>query len=189
MMSDTKTVVIGASLGGVEALACILGTLPKDYKPPIIIVQHLSADANDFWLKYIGKNCSLTIKEAEEKEAIKPNMVYVAPANYHLLVEEDRTFSLGAGEKVNFSRPSIDVLFETAADAYGPNLLGVVLTGASVDGSKGVMKIKRRGGMAIAQDPETAEAKLMPSSAIKACTMDCIGSLEKISEFLRKFQN
>lgn len=189
MRSDRKAVVIGASLGGVEALCHILGTLPKDYKPPIIIVQHLSAEANDFWLKYIGKNCSLTIKEAEEKEAIKTNMVYVAPANYHLLVEEDKTFSLGAGEKVNFSRPSIDVLFETAADAFGTDLLGVILTGASVDGTKGLLKIKKSGGVVVAQDPDTAEAKLMPMSAIKACEMDCIGSLESISDFLKKFQN
>lgn len=187
-MSYTKVVVIGTSLGGVEALTHVLGALPKEYRPPIIVVQHLSPQSGDFWIKYIGDRCSLTIKEAEEKELICPNMIYVAPANYHLLVEEDRTFSLGAGEKVNFSRPSIDVLFETAADAFGEHLVGVVLTGASVDGTNGLLKIKKCGGTTVVQDPETAEAKLMPTSAIKACVVDCVGSLDTISEFLNRFQ-
>ena len=134
----------------------------------------------------MSESCKSRVKQADEKEKIVPAMIYIAPPNYHLLVEDDRTFSLSVDELVNFSRPSIDVLFESAADAYGKRLIGIILTGANSDGSNGLKKIKECGGMAIVQDPESSEADTMPRAAIKATKVDYVLPLEEIGTFLRK---
>ncbi|GEM_PF-76937 len=169
---------------GMAALTKLLPVFPKEYPLPIIVVQHLHPSQGDFMPKYFDKKCALTVKEADEKEPIKPGYIYFAPPNYHLLVEDDETFSLSADAKVNFSRPSVDVLFESAVDAYKSGLIGIVLTGANDDGANGLRLIKKQGGLTIVQDPETAEVPLMPQSAMKATKVDYVLSLEEMGNLL-----
>jgi two-component system, chemotaxis family, protein-glutamate methylesterase/glutaminase len=184
--NKSRIIVIGASAGGLNVIATLLKSLPEDYKIPIIIVQHLSPQSNDFWIKSINELCKFEVKEAEEKELIQKGFVYIAPPNYHLLVEHDKTLSLSVEEKVNFSRPSIDVLFESASDVFKENLIGIIFTGSSKDGASGMKKIKENGGTTIVQDPSTSENKFMPEAAINASKIDHILSLEKIIELLKK---
>jgi two-component system chemotaxis response regulator CheB len=179
-----KAIVMGVSAGGLKALKTILPALPQDFSLPIIIVQHLSAQSDNIWIDILGNSILLKIKEADEKEKIENGTIYIAPAAYHLLIERDHTFSLLIDERVNYAIPSIDVLFESAADAYGDALIGVVLTGANNDGSLGLKKIKDKGGVAIVQDPLTADASYMPASAIATLKPDHIAPLEKIADLL-----
>ena len=177
-------IVIGSSAGGIKALSTVLESLPQSFPLPIIIVQHLHPNSNGYLVHILSAKCALTVKQAEEKEQIQGGVVYLAPPNYHLLLEEDRTFSLSLEERVNFSRPSIDVLFESAVYAYRHQLIGIILTGANSDGSLGLKKIKQIGGYAIVQDPDTAEADAMPRSAIKVTSVDKILPLDEIGDFL-----
>jgi two-component system chemotaxis response regulator CheB len=179
-----KAIVIGASAGGLTALQEILTPLPANFRLPILVVQHRFPTADDLLTFALNESCRLTVKEADEKDYIEPGYVYVAPPNYHLLVERDRTLSLSADAKVCYSRPSIDVLFESAADVFLSHLIGVILTGANHDGTAGLKKIKQNGGLTIAQDPATAEAEMMPLSAIQAKAVDQILSLADISSLL-----
>jgi two-component system chemotaxis response regulator CheB len=179
-------VVIGLSSGGMNAMKIIFSLLPKDFSTPIIIVQHISPRSDNQWIELLNDKINFTIKEADEKEKIKNGTIYIAPANYHLLIEKNKTFSLTIDERVNFARPSIDVLFESAAEAYKNKLIGVVLTGSNHDGAKGIKRIKEYGGLAIVQDPETAESAYMPTSAIAAVKPDYILSLEEITDLLIK---
>jgi len=181
-----EAIVIGVSAGGMNALKFIFSVLPSGFSIPIIIVQHVSALSDNDWIKLLNDKSNLTIKEADEKEKIETGNVYIAPANYHLMIENDKTFSLTIDEYVNFARPSIDVLFESAAEAYKNKLIGIVLTGANNDGTKGIKRIKECGGLAIIQDPKTAESSTMPASAIAAIQPDYILSLEKIVQLLVK---
>lgn len=142
-----KAIVIGVSAGGLAALGKILPRLPADYQLPLIIVQHISPDTDNYMISHFSSNAAIKVKEADEKELIKPGVAYFAPPNYHLLIETDFTFSLSVEERVNFSRPSIDVLFESAIDVWRPDLIGILLTGASSDGSKGLRMIKECGGL------------------------------------------
>jgi two-component system chemotaxis response regulator CheB len=148
------------------------------------VVQHRLPAPDDFLAFSLNESCQLTVKEADEKELIKPGCVYIAPANYHLLVERDKTLSLSVEAKVCYSRPSIDVLFETAAEVYLSGLIGIILTGANNDGTAGLKKIKEKGGLTIAQNPATAESALMPRSAIQGNAVDKILSLAEIASFL-----
>ena len=182
-----QAVVIGTSTGGLHALQTILASLPADFNLPILIVQHRLPGLHDFLTFSLNETCQLPVKEASEKECIKPGRVYVAPANYHLQVERDRTLSLSIDAKVCYSRPSIDVLFETAAETYRSGLIGIILTGANDDGTTGLKKIKAYDGLTIAQNPATAEAKVMPASAIRENVVDKIRSLTEISSFLTQF--
>ena len=181
-----NAVVIGVSAGGMEALHIILSVLPKDFPVPILVVQHISPVSDNYLVKFLDDACQIKVKEAEEKIKLKQGTAYIAPPNYHMLVETDKTLSLTVDEKVNFSRPSIDVLFETAADAYGKYLIGIILTGANKDGSMGLKKIKKYKGLAIVQSPETAAAKEMPRSAIIDVEVDYILPLNSIAPFLCK---
>ena len=191
-----EAIVIGVSSGGMNALKFLFSRLPADFSIPIIIVQHIGARSDNEWIKLLNEKSNLTIKEADEKEKIacpteqslgrETGKVYIAPANYHLLIEKDRTFSLTIDELVNFARPSIDVLFESAAEAYKNKLIGIVLTGSNNDGAKGIKQIKEYGGLAIIQDPETAESPTMPASALAVIQPDYILSLEKIVQLLIK---
>ena len=181
-----EAIVIGVSSGGMNALKFIFSALPAGFSIPIIIVQHVSARSDNEWIKLLNDKSNLTIKEADEKEKIEIGNVYIAPANYHLLIESDKTFSLTIDERVNFARPSIDVLFESAAEAYKNKLIGIVLTGSNNDGTKGIKRIKELGGMVVIQDPETSESSTMPASAIAAIQPDYILSLEKIVQLLIK---
>jgi len=179
-----EAVVIGVSAGGLAALHVMLPLLPEDFGLPVIIVQHLHTASGGYLVQYLNGRCSMTVKQADEKEAIKPGMVYLATPNYHLLVEEDRTLSLTVDKRVNYARPSIDVLFETAALAYREKLIGVILTGANNDGSRGLKKIKEAGGLAVVQDPLNAEVDSMPRAALAATAVDYILPLDQIGPFL-----
>ena len=181
-----QAVVIGVSSGGMEVLQVILQSLPADFCLPIIIVQHMHADSDNYLARSLDEKCQLTVREACEKEEIKPGVVYVAPPNYHLLVENDRSFSLSITERVNFARPSIDVLFETAAEVFGANLIGVILTGANYDGCRGLKQIKDGGGVAMVQDPATAIVDSMPREAIAMSKVDYVLPPVKIGPTLVK---
>lgn len=177
-------VVIGVSAGGMKALDTILPRLPADFKLPVIVVSHRHRNSDDYLEQHMNELCALPVKQADEKEKIIPGVIYFAPPNYHLLVEDDRTFSLSVDAPVNYARPSIDVLFESALAVFGAGLVGIVLTGANNDGSRGLKKIKQAGGLTIAQDPACAEVPHMPRAAIAAAGPDLVLSLEKIGELL-----
>lgn len=167
----------------------LLPELPADFRIPIIIVQHVGAHSENYWIGVMDDTCKLHVKEADEKETIEKGKVYIAPANYHLLVERDLTLSLSVEPKVNFARPSIDVLFESAAEAYQEKLIGIILSGSNNDGTHGVKKIKNMGGLVIIQDPDTAESPYMPASAIAAIAPDYIFPIEKIIPLLIQLSN
>jgi two-component system chemotaxis response regulator CheB len=178
--------VIGTSAGGFRALLRLLGDLSPTFSLPIIIVQHVAPNSDRGCLSVLQEKCHLPISEAEEKTAIRPGQVYLAPADYHLLIEHDKTFSLSIDPKVNFARPAIDVLFESAADTYGTGVIGVILTGANSDGAKGLKKIKEQGGLAIIEDPDSAEISYMPAAAREACLVDHSVPLERMAALLLK---
>lgn len=184
-----KAIVIGVSAGGFTALRKLIPMLPKDFSLPILIVQHISPTSDSYIPVFLNKISDVTVKEADEKEAILSGFVYLAPPNYHMLVEEDRTLSLSNESKVNYSRPSVDVLFETASYAYGNELIGIVLTGANNDGAKGLLTIKNAGGYCIVQEPSEAEADAMPLSAIDKAKPQKVLSIENIGKHLIKEDN
>ncbi|MFQ4143181.1 chemotaxis protein CheB [Chlorogloeopsis sp. ULAP02] len=185
-----KLIAIGTSLGGLNALQVILSGLPKNFPVPIAVVQHRHKDSDQTLRALLQNYTPLSVKEAEDKEEILPGSVYLAPADYHLLIEnKDKTvnydyFTLSTDAPVTYARPSIDVLFETAADAYAKNVIGVLLTGANQDGVQGLTKIKVRGGLTIVEDPSTASCPIMPAAAITTGMVDKIIPLEDIAFFL-----
>ncbi len=167
-------VAIGASAGGLEAVGTVLAALPADFPLAIMVVQHIAPTADDTLAQRFQRRCRLPVREAEDKEPILPGVVFVAPADFHLMVEPELRFSLSREERVNYSRPSIDVLMETAAEVFCSALTGVILTGASADGAAGLAAIKRMGGRAMVQAPETAEIDIMPKAALAACAVDAV---------------
>jgi len=179
-----QAVVIGASAGGLQALSTILRQLPQNYALPVIVVQHIAEDMTPLLADYLDKCHDISVREAEELQPIESGTVYIAPASYHLLIEEDKTFSLSIDPRVQYARPSIDVLFESAADVFGANLVGVILTGANSDGSQGLRTIKAMGGMTVVQNPDTAESPEMPSMAIAGTTVDHLLTVEEIGLLL-----
>jgi two-component system chemotaxis response regulator CheB len=177
-------VAIGASWGGLHAIEVVLESLPQGFSTPIVIAQHRAVDSGHGALsRVLSLRSGLVVKEAGDKDAIEPGGVYLAPPDYHLLVEPNG-FALSTEAVVHHSRPSIDVLFDTAADTYGQRLIGVILTGANDDGAYGMMRIKRRGGVTIAQDPATAERAEMPVAAIATGAVDHVIPLEEIGPTL-----
>jgi two-component system, chemotaxis family, protein-glutamate methylesterase/glutaminase len=181
-----QIIVIGGSAGAMTALLELLPLLPAGFPLPIVIVVHLHPRQDSSHIVRLSSQCALTVKEADEKESLQPGTVYLAPPNYHLLIEHDRTFSLSIDERVNYSRPSIDVLFESAVQAYGSHVIGVILTGANNDGTEGLRKIKERGGLTIVQDPRTAESTYMPQAALEAMPVDHILSMPEIGKLFVK---
>ncbi|MBF0102552.1 MAG: chemotaxis protein CheB [Desulfobacterales bacterium] len=179
-----KAIVIGVSAGGFNALHQVLPALPKEFPLSVAIVQHRMNTDDNFLIESLNNKCQLWVKEAEDKEPIQSGVVYIAPAGYHLLIESNRIFSLSVDELVNYSRPSIDVLFESAADAYGYELIGIVMTGANYDGKEGIRKIKEKGGLTIVQDPRNAEVATMPLAAISTQAIDYTLPLHDIAPFL-----
>ncbi|MEO6720632.1 MAG: chemotaxis protein CheB [Ferruginibacter sp.] len=179
-----KAIVIGTSAGGLVALTTILQALPVYYPVPILVVQHRSKDQRDLLEEVLQSKCAIQIKQADEKEKIEGGLVYIAPPDYHLLVESDETISLSADEPVGFSRPSIDVLFESAAIVFRDKLAGIILTGANSDGSKGIEMIAKFNGTTIAQNPSEAQFSVMPKSAIETKKIKYILTLKEIQEFL-----
>lgn len=183
-MTKYDLITIGASWGGLRAIECVLGALPHEFKTPIAIAQHRSVDSGSGALsRMFALRSGLDVCEAGDKDQIKPGHVYVAPPDYHLLVEPDG-FALSTDFPVRYSRPSIDVLLESASDVYADRLVGVILTGANDDGAWGLERVKRRGGLTIVQDPETAEKRSMPDAAIATGAADHVVPLEEIGPML-----
>ena len=183
-MSRVELVAIGASWGGLRAVETVLGALPADFGAAVAIAQHRQSEGRDGMLEQLlDARCALAVREAEDKQALAPGDVVVAPPDYHLLVEPGAV-SLSVDEPLHFSRPSIDVLLSSAADAYGERAVGVVLTGANADGALGLARIAARGGVAIVQDPETAERSEMPSAALWATPEASVLALEQIGPAL-----
>jgi two-component system chemotaxis response regulator CheB len=180
-MTSYQAVIIGCSKGGIKALCEILSGIPRDFPLPIIIVSHLCPDTSSKLSSILSQSSHISVQDAEEKVRPKAHHAYIAPPNYHLLIDDDGTFALNVDPKVSFSRPSIDVSFETAAEFYQENLISVILTGANSDGTHGTKMVKKNGGLVIVQSPETAEARTMPESVIAAGYADYIVLLENIS--------
>jgi len=176
-----EAIVIGTSYGGLEALKLILPKFEKDFPLAVIIVIHIGDHNNEIFINYMNSVCTLEVKEAESNEFIRPGVIYFAPPNYHLLIEDDFTFSLSTSEKLNFSRPSIDILFESAAWVYSHKLIGAVLTGANSDGAEGLKTIKYLGGKTIVQNPCTSVSPVMPRAAQKLVKADHLLNLEDIA--------
>lgn len=182
-MKEYEIVVVGTSLGGLTALEALLKGLPGDFNLPIVVVQHRDKRSDGTLGMILERYTGLNVCDAEDKMPITRGNVYLAPPNYHLLVERG-SLSLSCEGPVLFARPSIDVMFESAADAYGCRTIGVIMTGASADGARGLAAIKQRGGVAIVQQPETAEARAMPAAAIAAVKPDRILPLNEIGLYL-----
>jgi two-component system chemotaxis response regulator CheB len=178
-----ELVVVGASWGGLAAVGLLLEGIPQDAGFALAIAQHRRADSLTGLLEALRKRSVLPLDEAEDKEPIQPGRAYLAPSDYHLLVEPG-SFALSTEGRVNFSRPSIDVLFETAADAYGSDAVGVILTGTGDDGVAGLARIKERGGTAIVQDPTTAERPELPAAALAAVEPDAVLAVHEIPAVL-----
>jgi two-component system chemotaxis response regulator CheB len=178
-------VVIGASYGGLAALQILLSDLSPDFPLPVVIVQHRRKDGDDGLCEYLQKRSRLPLTEPNDKEKAEPGRVYLAPRDYHLLIEKS-IFALSTESPVAFARPSIDVLFDSAADVYRERVVGVILTGANRDGAQGLAKIKSFGGLAVVQDPESAESRAMPEAAITATPVDRVLPLAGIAPFLNE---
>ena len=184
MLKPCEAVVIGASAGGVEAVVTLLGALPKSFAAAVVIVIHVPPTNENLLVRVLQSHCALPVREACDKEAVAAGTVYVAPPAYHLLIEPERTFALSLDEPVHFSRPSLDVLFESAAHAYREVLLGIVLTGANADGAEGLRIVRELGGTAWVQDPSTAYAQAMPSAAIDRAGADRISTVPELASLL-----
>lgn len=180
-----EIVVIGTSWGGLQAMRRVLGTLPAGFDVPVVLVQHRHRDSDALLAMLLQEQTPLTVQEAEDKTELQPGHVYVAPADYHLLIEKGH-LTLSTEEPVHFSRPSIDVTMESAADAYGSAIVGVVMTGANDDGSRGLKRIADRGGHAVVQDPKTADSRVMPAAAIRAVPGADVVPLDELGSFLGK---
>lgn len=164
-MSEALAVVIGGSAGALEVLRMIVRELPQSLSCPVVIVIHLPPHSSGL-AELLGADTALPVRQAEDKEPLVAGTIYIAPPGYHLLIEPQRTFALSVDPPVHFSRPSIDVLFETACDVYGAGLIGVLLSGASDDGAAGLQEIHAAGGTTIVQSPLSAEAAIMPAAAL-----------------------
>lgn len=177
-----ELICIGASWGGLRAIVRLLADIPADIDTPIVIAQHRDAQESAL-ADFISRHTTRKVVDAGDKQSLERGHVYIAPADYHLLVERG-SLALSLEGRVQYARPSIDVLFESAADAYGPNVIGVILTGANEDGAAGLARIKRFGGVAVIQDPAEAERSAMPQAAIDATVADAVLPLAEIGRFL-----
>lgn len=174
IISDCKLFVIGGSAGSLDVILKLLPFLRPDLPFPLIVVLHRKSSFDSTLADLLASKTTLSVKEAEDKDTLKPGCIYIAPADYHLLVEKNKTISLNFSEKVNYSRPSIDVTFETAAEAYKTNLVCLLLSGANADGTQGLKGVKKYGGIVIVQNPVTAKVAYMPEQAIADVEVDRI---------------
>ena len=181
-----EAVVIGASAGGFEALLAVLKGLPASYPMPLVAVLHLPDNHESKLAELFGYRLSLQVREARDKETLAPGVLYFAPSGYHLSIENDGSFSLSCEDRVAYARPSIDVLFASAADAYGKSLAGILLTGANYDGAAGLTGMQVAGALTVVQDPASAEVPTMPEAAIRRMTPDLILPLAEIHSLLRR---
>ena len=185
-------IVIGTSAGGVEALSAVLPALPPTLGAAVLVVIHLPRERPSLLVDIFGPKCRLPVREAQDKEPLLAGTIYFAPPDYHLLVDRERgepQLALSADDLVNFSRPSIDVLFESAADLYGPSVLGLLLTGASHDGAAGLLSIRRAGGYTVVQDPKAAQAPAMVLAALGLSAVDRVLPLPEIARFLETLES
>jgi two-component system chemotaxis response regulator CheB len=187
-------IVIGTSAGGVEALSILLPALPAGLRAAVFIVLHLPRERPSRLADVFGPKCALPVREAQDKEPIEPGTVYFAPPDYHLLIDRllvdgRPQLALSADEPVHFSRPSIDVLFESAADVYGARLLGVILTGANEDGAAGLAAVHEAGGLTIVQEPESAQVAVMVESALRRSRADFVLPLAGIADLFRTLED
>jgi len=182
---SSDALVVGASAGAIDALNQLLPAVPEDARIPVIVVVHLPPNRRSLLPEVFASRCSARVREPEDKQPITAGSIWCAPSNYHLLLEADRSFAFSTDLPVNFSRPSIDVLFESAADVFGQRLCCVVLTGANDDGARGASMIRERGGLVIVQNPDSAEAKEMPNAAIARANPQIVATLPEIAELIR----
>jgi len=178
-----QIITIGTSLGGFQALKTLLGVLPQDFPLPVAVVQHRSVEESEVFAPLLAGHLQLPVVEVDDKQQIEGSRIYICPPNYHLLVERTQ-FALSADEPVLYARPSIDVLFESAADSFGEGVVGILLTGMSRDGSAGLRRIKERSGFTVVQDPATAEGQTMPQSAISSMVVDKVLPIDEIGPFV-----
>lgn len=181
-------VVIGTSAGGVDALSVLLPALPGSSKAAVFVVLHLPRDRPSLLVDIFAPKCRMAVREASDKEPVEAATIYFAPPDYHLLIDAGPQLALSSDEPVNFSRPAIDVLFESAADEYGERLLGIVLTGGNQDGAAGLQAIRAAGGMTVVQQPETAHVRYMPELALQQGEVDYVLTLEQIAALLGTLQ-
>ncbi len=185
MPSEPELVAIGTSTGGLKALQTLLSGLMADFPLPVVIVQHRGSGPENGLCEFLSSSSSLLVTEPEDKEPVLPGRVYLAPRDYHLLIE-NRSFALSTDHAIAFARPSIDVLFECVADEYGDRAIGVILTGANHDGARGLAKISSQGGVTVVEDPESATSAEMPRAALAATKVDWVLSLDEIAPRLEK---
>ncbi|MFK7826894.1 MAG: chemotaxis protein CheB [Oligoflexales bacterium] len=183
-MKTYEAIVIGASAGGTKALSSILAGLPPTFPLPIIIVLHRYYDEDSLLIDQFRKTSKMKVLETADKDKITKGCIYFAPSDYHVLIEEDKTFALSYDPTVNYARPSVDLLFDSASFVYEDNLIAIVLTGANMDGANGLANVKKQGGLSIVQDPRSAENKVMPNCAIELVKPDHIFNLDEIRSFL-----
>lgn len=181
-----KAVVIGGSAGSFPVIVSILGSLTKDFPLPVILCLHRLKHVRHGFSEALNTKSGIPIIEPLDKENIKKGIAYLAPANYHLFVEFGYTFALSTEEMVKYSRPSIDLTFDTASYVYGNRLVGIILSGANSDGADGIHMVKKRGGLTIVQDPQEATIKTMPEMALKSTAIDMVLTTEEIINFLKK---
>ena len=184
-MKRYELLVIGGSAGSLQVILSLLAKAGDELPVPVLVVLHRNGVFESSLEELLSVRTGLTIKEVEEKDILKPGIVYICPADYHVLLEKDHSFSLDYSERVHFSRPSIDVTFRSAADVYGPGLIGLLLSGGNADGADGLAYIRNQGGLTIVQDPLTAEVPNMPRQAISLMQPDFIISADELSFFIR----
>ena len=184
--ADIRAVAIGASAGGVQALSELLPALAAESRAAVFVVLHLPRDKPSLLVDVFSQKCALDVREAEDKEPVKPGTVYFAPPNYHLLVDAGPQLALSADELVHHSRPSIDVLFDSAAQVYREHLLGIILSGANEDGAEGLAAVHEAGGLTVVQEPQTAQSSAMILSALERLPVDLVLDLPGIAALLQR---
>lgn len=182
-MEGYKVVLIGGSTGSIDVLLQLLPALRPPLSFALIIVLHRKNTADSALATLLSLKTTIPLKEVDDKDGIMPGNIYLAPADYHLLIEQNGTFSLDDSEKINYSRPSIDVTFESAADVYGSSLSGILLSGANSDGTNGLKAIKKAGGITVVQKPESAQVAYMPNQAILYAPIDFVLDIEELTAF------
>lgn len=183
-INSSRLIIVGGSSGSLQVVIHILGNLPDDYPIPLLLIIHRANTSDTMLPDLLMLKSNLTVREIEEKDKIISRCVYLAPPDYHVLIEKDKTFTLDYSEKLNYSRPSIDVSFISAAEVYGENLIGILLSGANNDGAEGLKQIKERGGQTIIQDPAEALVSYMPLQASHKSEVDHIFNTEEITRYL-----
>jgi two-component system chemotaxis response regulator CheB len=184
MKGTQKLIVVGGSAGGLQAIFAILDQLTREFDIPILLVLHRGSNTDSSLLELLESKTHLTVSEIEEKEIINPGHLYICPADYHVLIEQDGSFSLDASEKVNYSRPSVDVVFRSAANVFQDRLVAILLSGANADGAAGLLYVQQMGGTTIVQDPKDAQVPYMPQQAMLKMTPDKVLSGREIGEYL-----